>query len=280
MRGRKFSAPGRSNLRAGPLPNAIRTGRRRVTIDRGPGPASQIGYAPFGGTMSLQSLELSETRGASVFGSYGNFNTYTLGASAQSGYDKDTQSKGLIAFSRIHTDGVLKYGDNSSTQALIKFEKKFGDMKVTALATGGSELYNNANSITWAQWQTYGKNYGELNKNLTLSPAGLFIQAGPVGKTVIVLLGIASVWCWFQIFDGTIALVRLGRALAAARANLPTRLLDPVVGAGIRAAHAGGHDGRPVTRVDPWNVLVPHCLFRCSVAFGRARSRGGRRAAE
>eukprot|EP01037_Dinobryon_pediforme_P022455 gene22455-23622_t len=72
-------------------------------------------------------------------------------------------------------------------------------------------------------------------ESLTLSPVGLFIQAGPVGKTVIVLLGIASVWCWFQIFDGTIALVRLGRALAAARANLPTRLLDPVVGAGIRA---------------------------------------------
>ena len=48
-------------------------------------------------------------------------------------------------------------------------------------------------------------------ESVSLSPMGLFTQAGPVGKTVIILLGIASVWCWYQIFDGLVGVVRLAR---------------------------------------------------------------------
>lgn len=69
-------------------------------------------------------------------------------------------------------------------------------------------------------------------ENFNLSPIGLYLQAGPVGKTVIILLGIASVWCWFQIFEGCVGLIRLGRALKNARRQMPTRLLDRVLAAG------------------------------------------------
>ena len=71
-------------------------------------------------------------------------------------------------------------------------------------------------------------------ESVSLSPMGLFAQAGPVGKTVIILLGIASVWCWYQIFDGIVGIVRLGGSLKRARRNEQTKLIDAVVVAGIR----------------------------------------------
>jgi len=71
-------------------------------------------------------------------------------------------------------------------------------------------------------------------ESVSLSPLGLFAQAGPVGKTVIILLGIASVWCWYQIFDGLLGIARLGGALKRARRDQQSKLIDPVVGAGVR----------------------------------------------
>ena len=73
-------------------------------------------------------------------------------------------------------------------------------------------------------------------ESVSLSPIGLFAQAGPVGKTVIILLGIASVWCWYQIFDGIVGIIRLGGALKRARRSEPSGLLDPVISAGTREA--------------------------------------------
>ena len=73
-------------------------------------------------------------------------------------------------------------------------------------------------------------------ESVSLSPMGLFSQAGPVGKTVIILLGIASVWCWYQIFDGLVGIFRLGGSLKRARRNEAGSLLDPVISAGAREA--------------------------------------------
>jgi iron complex outermembrane receptor protein len=136
-----------------------------VIIDRGPGPASQIGYATFGGTMALNSLQLSDKKGASVEMSYGNFNTFNTTITAQSGGDKDKDTRALISFNHSSTDGALEYGKYSTYQGLIKVEKQIGDVKLTALATGGTETYNNVTSITYAQWQAYGKSYGAVNGN-------------------------------------------------------------------------------------------------------------------
>lgn len=137
----------------------------RVTVDRGPGDASQIGYATFGGTLGLWSLALSDKPSASIQASYGNYNTFTTTAVGQSGLSHDGDARALVAFSHIQSSGVLQYGDLSTYQGLIKVEKQFGDVKVTALATGGTENYNNVNPITWAQYLAHGPNYGQVNGN-------------------------------------------------------------------------------------------------------------------
>ena len=51
---------------------------------------------------------------------------------------------------------------------------------------------------------------------LNISPWGLFLEAGPVGKGVMALLLLMSIWCWVLIIEGIVAVVRLRRARADA----------------------------------------------------------------
>jgi biopolymer transport protein ExbB len=54
---------------------------------------------------------------------------------------------------------------------------------------------------------------------LDLSPLGLFLEAGLVGKGVMAVLFLASLWCWVLIIEGVISVTRLRRAVRAARAG-------------------------------------------------------------
>ena len=137
----------------------------RVTVDRGPGAASQFGYATFGGTLGLNSLELSDKAGASVLASAGSQSTFTTSLSGQSGYYAPTGTRALVAVSHIRSAGQLQYGDSQTYQGLLKIDKQMGEVKVTALATGGTERYTNVNSITWPQYLAHGVNYGQVNGN-------------------------------------------------------------------------------------------------------------------
>ena len=55
----------------------------------------------------------------------------------------------------------------------------------------------------------------EVMESLTLTPWGLFLQAGIVVKGVMVVLFAASIWCWIIIIESVIKLRRLRRALDA-----------------------------------------------------------------
>ncbi len=63
--------------------------------------------------------------------------------------------------------------------------------------------------------------------SLTLTPWGLFLQAGNVVKAVMAALFAASIWCWIIIVESLIKLRRLRRALDApdSRDGLLARVL-------------------------------------------------------
>jgi biopolymer transport protein ExbB/TolQ len=65
----------------------------------------------------------------------------------------------------------------------------------------------------------------------SLSPWGLFMQAGPVGKCVMALLLLASIWCWTLIVEGALAVRRLRAAVVAAAK------LAPIASDGEASAH-------------------------------------------
>ena len=73
-------------------------------------------------------------------------------------------------------------------------------------------------------------------ESLSISPINLFLQAGPVGKVVMGALGLASIWCWVLIIEGAVEVVRLGRAIRAARAGTSASGLQGIADAGRGAA--------------------------------------------
>ena len=56
-------------------------------------------------------------------------------------------------------------------------------------------------------------------QGMDLSPVGLFLEASLVGKAVIAMLFIASLWCWVLIIEGVVSVVRIRRAVRTARAG-------------------------------------------------------------
>ena len=84
---------------------------------------------------------------------------------------------------------------------------------------------------------------------LSLSPVGMLLQAGPVGKAVMAILLIASLWSWILIVEGVFTVVRLARAVRSARAGATPPLFEPIEAAGRAAARLsvgdeGGGDKR------------------------------------
>lgn len=73
-------------------------------------------------------------------------------------------------------------------------------------------------------------------ETITLSPVALFVAAGLVGRAVMILLGLASVWCWVVIVECLAALVRAGRAVDRFERGDAPPLLAPLAAAGRAAA--------------------------------------------
>jgi len=108
---------------------------------------------------------------------------------------------------------------------------------------------------------------------LSLTPLGLFLQAGPVAKAVFLLLLAASIWCWVLIIEGLWGISRLNKAIRKARAeqlHSTAELLFPIIEAGRQAATlaiSGETAGESRTR-------VADCMHREAQAL-LARIEGG-----
>ena len=135
-----------------------------IVVDRAPGPASQPGYATFGGTIALYSLDLTDRRGGSVDTYYGNFNTLGSDVTLQSGV-LPSGAKFMLAVHHQNSDGVLDFGKQRGDFGIFKIEQPLGDFTVTALSTIGQEYVSNVGFSSYAQYQLNGKSYGALSGN-------------------------------------------------------------------------------------------------------------------
>jgi biopolymer transport protein ExbB/TolQ len=85
-----------------------------------------------------------------------------------------------------------------------------------------------------------------------------FQQAGIVGRIVMAILGVASVWSWVLICEGAFSVYRLKRAVRrAARGRLPS-LLVPIV----KAGHAGSAVAIPGETVTETRLRVTEAMNR------------------
>ncbi len=137
-----------------------------VTVDRGPGTASTIGYATFGGTVAIQSRSPANTVTINPYGGLGSFETRLAGLEADTGVLKDLGgAKAMIDIQREEGEGYLTSTGTERRNVLAKIEAPIGDSTVVTFFTNADNARTHTPyGATRQQIQTYGPNYA-LNEN-------------------------------------------------------------------------------------------------------------------
>ena len=138
-----------------------------LVVDRGPGNASQLGQATFGGNMNLFSRATRAQSSAELKGQFGTWNTWLGRALLQSGQvDKLGGSEFLLSAQHVSSDGARSFSpfraDNIFGKALIPLGTS---AKLTAVATYNDNRFNqpDKDGATLAQVAAYGKNFSLSN---------------------------------------------------------------------------------------------------------------------
>ena len=134
-----------------------------VVVDRGPGEASQLGVASFGGSVNLFSPEVSDVRGGSQSLTVGSWNTLeSVTKLSSGGIAQLNNAKFLLNFQELKTDGYLSHSGATAYNQLIRAVVPLvGSWKVTALGTWNfTKVYTNDSSgATLDQTKTFGKSF-------------------------------------------------------------------------------------------------------------------------
>lgn len=136
-----------------------------IDVDRGPGDASTIGYATFGGTIGLNSRALSNTAGGFLRGGYGSFNDRLGVVELQSGAIATTGGTRVLADYMYHeTDGALDFAGLKTQQGVVKLSQPLGgDWALNLFGSINHTRYAHFSPITPNQLAAYGKSFGALN---------------------------------------------------------------------------------------------------------------------
>ena len=142
-----------------------------AVVERGPGQASDLGYATFGGSINLFSKKPAAEQGFSVFSSQGTWNTQLYGVSYESGRMANFGDATLqLNYQSLKSDGYLSNSRVKSDNYTLKFEKPLGDATLlTVFASFNKINYAQPDSnkgATLAQVALYGKNF-QLNNDPT-----------------------------------------------------------------------------------------------------------------
>ncbi|MEP7007472.1 MAG: TonB-dependent receptor, partial [Sphingomonas bacterium] len=139
-----------------------------LIVDRGPGNASQLGQATFGGNINLFSRATREDASIEAKGSYGSFNTWLLRGVAQSGAIKQLGGAEIILSAQhIGSDGARTYSPFKSNNVFGKIMIPIGpDAKLTILGTYNENDFNqpDKDGATLSQISQFGK-YFSLNND-------------------------------------------------------------------------------------------------------------------
>ena len=138
-----------------------------MVIERGPGNASNLGQATFGGSINLFSKELSSDFNFTPYSTFGSWNTRMYGAQIDSGMLSNFgNAQMMFNASRLTSDGYLTYSSVTEDNYQFKFQRNLGrDTVLTVFST-----YNKINSyvpdkggVTLSQVAQFGKNYALNN---------------------------------------------------------------------------------------------------------------------
>jgi iron complex outermembrane receptor protein len=137
-----------------------------VEVDRGPGSASTIGYATFGGTVSVLSKSPTDTVSFNPYASFGSFGTKLAGMEIDTGTLADLGgARGFIDVQREEGNGYLTGTGTERRNVFAKVEVPVGDSTLLTFVTNADNARTHTPyGATLQQIQTYGPNFA-LNEN-------------------------------------------------------------------------------------------------------------------
>jgi iron complex outermembrane receptor protein len=114
-----------------------------VVVDRGPGNASQLGQATYGGNLNMYSRNVSDKMGAQVEGLLGNWNSAIGRFEIQSGkIDSLNGAKFVLAGQYLRSDGALTNSPVNSKNLFFKGVVPIGEHNtLTILSTYNRNFY-------------------------------------------------------------------------------------------------------------------------------------------
>jgi iron complex outermembrane receptor protein len=140
-----------------------------VQIDRGPGSASTLGYATFGGTVSIFSKEPSNTLSFNPYATAGSYGLILGGLEANTGLIPELNGARMMLDISAETAGGAIQGTATRRQNLFwKYEQPVGDRTlITAAVILDEEYTHTPQGATLAELQKYGPSYGSDNNPLS-----------------------------------------------------------------------------------------------------------------
>jgi len=137
----------------------------QIVVDRGPGQASTVGNATFGGTIAISSKDVAADQKAAVYGSVGSWDTGLVGAEYNSGVMKDANdSKLYVSVKGLDSHGFLTDSNQTRENFFIKYDMPVsGTTTMTLVAMYNHTLQYVPNGSTPAQQALYGYNFGLVN---------------------------------------------------------------------------------------------------------------------
>lgn len=162
----------------------------QVVVDRGPGDASNIGPATFGGTIDSVSKEPLDDPRTTIYGSVGSWNTDMIGAEFDTGIMKNYgDARAFFDYRHLTSDGYLSGASFRRSNLFVKVEKPVADDSLlTFVAMKNDTLQHvswGATSAPYAdpnnpstpstvpgQMQVLGDNYGFYPSQQSMSWAG------------------------------------------------------------------------------------------------------------
>ncbi len=140
----------------------------KIVVDRGPGDASNIGNATFGGTIAVSSKDVSSQGAVTPYATVGSFNTRLFGAELDTGTMKDAgDARAFIDYKNFQTDGYLTNAAQRRENLFFKYIRPVGDDSLLTIVTMQNKIHQNvALGTTAANMQKFGTNFG-LNTDPT-----------------------------------------------------------------------------------------------------------------
>jgi iron complex outermembrane receptor protein len=138
----------------------------QITVDRGPGTASTIGYATFGGTVAIQSKDPDQDATINPYATMGSFRSDLYGLDLETGAQKNLNGgRGFIDLSDTASGAAPSGTSTERKNAFVKWVQPLGDNTVlTAVAIINRSYGHTPYGATLAELHAYGQGYA-LNGN-------------------------------------------------------------------------------------------------------------------